>query len=161
MIFVTLGSQKFQFNRMLIEIDKLIDEGKITEEVFAQIGASDYKPKNFKYSDFLTQDEFKNYMKNADLVITHAGTGAIVTALKNDKLVIAIPRLAKYGEHVDDHQVQLIDEFKELNFIEPVYETEQLADALELVRKNKYNKYVSNTRNIIEDIEKFIESEKI
>lgn len=157
MIFVTLGSQKFQFNRMLIEIDKLIDEGKITEEVFAQIGASDYKPKNFKYSDFLTQDEFKNYMKNADLVITHAGTGAIVTALKNDKLVIAIPRLAKYGEHVDDHQVQLIDEFKELNFIEPVYETEQLADALELVRKNKYNKYVSNTRNIIEDIEKFIE----
>lgn len=158
MIFVTLGSQKFQFNRMLIEIDKLIDEGKITEEVFAQIGASDYKPKNFKYSDFLTQDEFKNYMKNADLVITHAGTGAIVTALKNDKLVIAIPRLAKYGEHVDDHQVQLIDEFKELNFIEPVYETEQLADALELVRKNKYNKYVSNTRNIIEDIEKFIET---
>ncbi len=157
MIFVTLGSQKFQFNRMLIEIDKLIDKGKITEEVFAQIGASDYKPKNFKYSDFLTQDEFKNYMKNADLVITHAGTGAIVTALKNDKLVIAIPRLAKYGEHVDDHQVQLIDEFKELNFIEPVYETEQLADALELVRKNKYNKYVSNTRNIIEDIEKFIE----
>ena len=161
MIFVTLGSQKFQFNRMLIEIDKLIDEGKITEEVFAQIGASDYKPKNFKYSDFLTQDEFKNYMKNADLVITHAGTGAIVTALKNDKLVIAIPRLAKYGEHVDDHQVQLIDEFKELNFIEPVYETEQLADALELVRKNKYNKYVFITRNIIEDIEKFIESEKI
>lgn len=158
MIFVTLGSQKFQFNRMLIEIDKLIDKGKITEEVFAQIGASDYKPKNFKYSDFLTQDEFKNYMKNADLVITHAGTGAIVTALKNDKLVIAIPRLAKYGEHVDDHQVQLIDEFKELNFIEPVYETEQLADALELVRKNKYNKYVSNTRNIIEDIEKFIET---
>lgn len=157
MIFVTVGSQKFQFNRMLIEIDKLIDKGKITEEVFAQIGASDYKPKNFKYSDFLTQDEFKNYMKNADLVITHAGTGAIVTALKNDKLVIAIPRLAKYGEHVDDHQVQLIDEFKELNFIEPVYETEQLADALELVRKNKYNKYVSNTRNIIEDIEKFIE----
>lgn len=161
MIFVTLGSQKFQFNRMLIEIDKLIDKGKITEEVFAQIGASDYKPKNFKYSDFLTQDEFKNYMKNADLVITHAGTGAIVTALKNDKLVIAIPRLAKYGEHVDDHQVQLIDEFKELNFIEPVYEIEQLESALELVKKNTYNKYISNTKTIISDIEKFIESEKI
>lgn len=157
MIFVTLGSQKFQFNRMLIEIDKLIDKGKITEEVFAQIGASDYKPKNFKYSDFLTQDEFKNYMKNADLVITHAGTGAIVTALKNDKLVIAIPRLAKYGEHVDDHQVQLIDEFKELNFIEPVYEIEQLFMALELIKKNKYNKYTSNTKTIINDIEKFIE----
>lgn len=161
MIFVTLGSQKFQFNRMLIEIDKLIENGKITEEVFAQTGASDYKPKNFKYKDFLTQDEFKEYMKNANLVITHAGTGAIVTALKNDKLVIAIPRLAKYGEHVDDHQIQLIDEFKELNFIEPVYEIEQLESALELVKKNTYNKYISNTKTIINDIEKFIESEKI
>ena len=161
MIFVTLGSQKFQFNRMLIEIDKLIENGKITDEVFAQTGASDYKPKNFKYKDFLTQDEFKEYMKNANLVITHAGTGAIVTALKNDKLVIAIPRLAKFGEHVDDHQIQLIDEFKELNFIEPVYEIEQLESALELVKKNTYNKYISNTKTIINDIEKFIESEKI
>lgn len=157
MIFVTLGSQKFQFNRMLVEIDRLIEEGKITEEVFAQIGASDYKPKNFEYKDFVTQDEFKDYMKNANLVITHAGTGAIVTALKNDKLVIAIPRLAKYGEHVDNHQIQLIDEFKELNFIEPVYEIEQLANALEIVKKNRYNRYVSNTKNIINDIEKFIE----
>lgn len=157
MIFVTLGSQKFQFNRMLVEIDKLIEKGKITDEVFAQIGASDYKPRKFKYKDFLTQDEFKDYMKNANLVITHAGTGAIVTALKNDKVVIAIPRLAKYGEHVDNHQIQLIDEFKELNFIEPVYEIEQLANALEVVKKNRYNKYVSNTKNIINDIEKFIE----
>lgn len=157
MIFVTLGSQKFQFNRMLVEIDRLIEEGKITEEVFAQIGTSDYKPKNFEYKDFVTQDEFKDYMNNANLVITHAGTGAIVTALKNDKLVIAIPRLAKYGEHVDNHQIQLIDEFKELNFIEPVYEIEQLANALEIVKKNRYNRYVSNTKNIINDIEKFIE----
>ena len=158
MIFVTLGFQKFQFNRMLVEIDRLIDEGKIIDEVFAQIGASDYKPKNFEYKDFLTQDEFKDYMKKADLVITHAGTGAIVTALKNDKLVIAIPRLARFGEHVDDHQIQLIDEFKELNFIEPVYEIDQLGEALELVKKNKYNKYISNTKTIINDIEKFIEN---
>ena len=158
MIFVTLGSQKFQFNRMLVEIDRLIDEGKIIDEVFAQIGASDYKPKNFEYKDFLTQDEFKDYMKKADLVITHAGTGAIVTALKNDKLVIAIPRLARFGEHVDDHQIQLIDEFKELNFIEPVYEIDQLGEALELVKKNKDNKYISNTKTIINDIEKFIEN---
>lgn len=158
MIFVTLGSQKFQFNRMLVEIDRLIDEGEIIDEVFAQIGASDYKPKNFEYKDFLTQDEFKDYMKKADLVITHAGTGAIVTALKNDKLVIAIPRLARFGEHVDDHQIQLIDEFKELNFIEPVYEIDQLGEALELVKKNKYNKYISNTKTIINDIEKFIEN---
>ena len=59
MIFVTLGSQKFQFNRLLIEIDKLISSGVIKEKVFAQIGYSDYKPKNFEYMDFLTSEEFK------------------------------------------------------------------------------------------------------
>ena len=92
MIFITVGSQKFQFNRLLKEIDRLIENKVINEEVFAQVGASDYKPVNYEYKDFITQDEFKEYMEIASLVITHAGTGAIITALKNDKKVIAIPR---------------------------------------------------------------------
>ena len=157
MVFVTLGSQKFQFNRLLKEIDSLIEKGIIKEKVFAQIGASDYKPEHFDYKDFITQDEFRDYMKDASYVITHAGTGAIITALKSDKNVIAVPRLAKYGEHVDDHQIQLIDEFKELNFIEPVYDIDKLEQAVKVIKKNKYNKYVSNTDTIINDIEKFIE----
>ena len=157
MVFVTLGSQKFQFNRLLKEIDLLIEKGIIKEKVFAQIGASDYKPEHFDYKDFITQDEFKDYMKDASYVITHAGTGAIITALKSDKNVIAVPRLAQYGEHVDDHQIQLIDEFKELNFIEPVYEIEELENAIKNIDSKKYNKYVSNTETIVKDIEEYIE----
>ena len=125
MIFVTVGSQKFQFNRLLKEIDKLIEDKVIKEEVFAQIGVSDYIPKNYKYTKFLNSEEFNNNLKKCDMVITHAGTGVIVNAVKLEKKVIALPRLEKYGEHVDDHQIQLIDEFKELNFIEPVYEIEE------------------------------------
>ena len=157
MIFVTVGSQKFQFNRLLKEIDKLIEEKVINEEVIAQIGVSDYVPKNYKYYDFLTREQFTKYMKKCDLVITHAGTGAIITALKNDKKVIAIPRLKKFQEHVDDHQIQLINEFKELDFIEPVYEIEKLEEAIEKVKNKKYNKYVSNTDNIINDLILFLE----
>ena len=156
MIFITVGSQKFQFNRLLEQIDLLIENKIIKEEVFAQIGSSDYIPKNYKYKDFITQEEFIDYMSKCDYVITHAGTGAIINALKNDKKVIAIPRLSKYGEHVDDHQIQLIDEFKELNFIEPVYEIDELESAIKSIKKKKYNKYVSNTDTIINDIEKFI-----
>ena len=156
MIFVTLGSQKFQFNRLLKEIDRLIEKGTIKEKVIAQVGASDYKPKNFEYFDFLTRDEFQKYMSECDYVITHAGTGAIITALKNEKKVIAIPRLAKYGEHVDDHQIQLINEFNELNFVEPVYEINELEDALKNIKKKKYSKYVSNTSAIVNDIKEFI-----
>ena len=90
------------------------------------------------------------------MVITHAGTGAIVGALKQGKKVVAVPRLAKYGEHVDDHQIQLLDEFKELNFIEPAYDVKDLEKAIEKCRRNEYNRYVSNTKNVIEDIEKII-----
>ena len=85
MIFVTLGSQKFQFNRLLIEIDRLIEEGKITEKVFAQTGYSDYKPKNYKFNKFLNRDEFNDIMSKCDKVITHGGTGAIIGAIKKRK----------------------------------------------------------------------------
>lgn len=157
MIFVTVGSQKFQFNRLLRKIDKLIAQGIIKEKVYAQIGVSDYNPQYFSYVDFMTQEEFSKNINNSDIIITHAGTGVIINALKKGKKVIAIPRLAKYGEHVDDHQIQLIKEFDAMNFIEPVYDLENLESALSKVKTKKYNKYISNTDAIIEDIERFIE----
>lgn len=160
MIFVTVGSQKFQFNRLLIEIDKLIENKSIMEKVFAQIGVSEYIPKNYEYTDFTTQDEFSEKIDEANLIITHGGTGVIVNALKKGKKVIAIPRLSKYGEHVDDHQIQLIKEFEEMNFIEPVYEIDELSNAIQEIKEKKYNIYVSNTDKIIEDIEKFIGEEE-
>lgn len=158
MIFVTLGSQKFQFNRLLRELDKLIEEKKINEEVFAQIGYSDYKPQHFEYKEFVDRDEFKEIMDKCDVVIAHGGTGAIITAVKKDKKVIAIPRLAKYGEHVDDHQIQLVDEFKELNLIYPVYDEKELERAVGEIRNMEFERYSSNTKTIISDIELFIES---
>ncbi len=157
MIFVTVGSQKFQFNRLLKAIDKLIEDKIIKEEVFAQIGVSDYKPKNYKYERFLTQDKFKKCIDMADIIITHAGTGIIVNAVKLEKKVIAIPRLRKYQEHVDDHQIQLINEFAELKFIEPCYEIKDLKKAYKNVKNKTYEKYISNTDKIIESIEEFIE----
>ena len=156
MIFVTLGSQKFQFNRLLIEIDRLVKEGKITEEVFAQIGYSDYKPKNYNYKEFLDRDEFQGVMEKCDKVITHGGTGAIIGAVKKGKKVIAVPRLAKFDEHVDDHQLQIVTQFKEMNLIEVSSEENNILGAIKNVQKNSFNKYQSNTLNIISSIEKFI-----
>lgn len=158
MIFVTVGSQKFQFNRLLKKVDELIENGKITEEVFGQIGVSDYKPKNYKYKDFMTQEEFNNYLDKADIIITHAGTGVIVNAIKKGKKVLGVPRLAKFGEHVDDHQVQLINEFSEMNLIEICKNIENLEEQIKKIKIKKYAKYESNNdsflQNIREDIEK-------
>ena len=156
MIFITLGSQKFQFNRLLEQVDKLIEEGKITEEVFAQSGYSDYEPKNYRFKNFLDRDEFIRVMRECDKVITHGGTGAIIGAVKQGKKVIALPRLAKYGEHVDDLQLQIINQFQKMNFIVGVYEFEKLENIIKKVDSMKFSKYESNTSKIINRIEEFI-----
>jgi len=155
MIFITLGSQKFQFNRLLEAVDALETE----EEIFAQIGYSDYKPKNYMYKDFMDRDEFSETIDKADIVITHGGTGAIIGAVKKGKKVIAVPRLAKYGEHVDDHQLQLVAQFRNLNLIYSC-EDMDLEKALDIVKKTKYNEYHSNTESIISDIEFFLGDDK-
>lgn len=157
MIFVTLGSQKFQFNRLVRKIDDLAGEKVITEEIFAQIGYSDYPPKNFLYKDFLGREEFGEQMARSQIVITHGGTGAIIQAVKKRKKVIAVPRLAKFAEHVDDHQIQLLKQFEELNLITSCYNLDQLAEKIEEARNTDFAEYHSNTQTFINNIEKFIE----
>jgi len=156
MIFITLGSQKFQFNRLLKAIDEIIGKNEIFDEVFAQIGYSDYKPQNYKYKPFLDRQEFIDVIEKSSIVITHGGTGAIVGALKKNKKVIAVPRLSKYNEHVDDHQLQIIEQFFSMGFIEACYELEKLNEKLIKIKKENYNVYVSNTHNIISKIELFL-----
>ena len=156
MIFITLGSQKFQFNRLLQAVDELIDKGVIKGEVFAQIGYSDYKPRNYEYKEFLDRDEFASKEGKCEILITHGGTGAIIGAVKKGKKVIAVPRLAKYGEHVDDHQLQLIAQFKTQNLICGLTDCSELEDGLKFVKEHEFNGYQSNTGRIIECIDDFI-----
>ena len=157
MIFVTLGSQKFQFNRLLKMIDNLIDQGIIKEEVFAQTGYSNYTPQRYKSRQFLDRDEFIEKMENSHLIVTHAGTGAIITALKKEKKVIAIPRLKEFQEHVDDHQVQIVNEFVDLNFIMKAENEEELVRAFTLINNKTFNKYESSTKKIMDSLDDFIQ----
>ena len=157
MIFITLGSQKFQFNRLL----KAVDDLNIDDIIFAQTGYSDYQPQHYKYKHFLDKNEFECWIEQADIVITHGGTGAIIGAVKKGKKVIAVPRLAKYGEHVDDHQLQLIKQFDDLNLIYSCQDTSKLDVALKTVQLTKYNSYESNTINIINSIENYIKQIKV
>lgn len=156
MIFVTVGSQKFQFNRLLKKIDELIENKVINEEVFAQIGVSNYKPQNHKYKEFVTQDEFNKYLDEARLIITHAGTGVIVNAIKKGKKVIGIPRLSKFGEHVDDHQIQLLNEFANMNLIETCIDEKELKEKIQQIDNKEFKKYDSNNENFIKDIKEYI-----
>ena len=157
MIFVTVGSQKFQFNRLFSAFDALKGAGVIADEVFIQSGESDYVPRFCKYKHFLDRDDFERISEQSDLFITHGGTGAIVGALKAGKKVIAVPRLSKFGEHVDDHQVQILQQFDEMKLTLPCYEIDQLADKIKIIKNMQFNAYQSNTDTIIRMLGNLIE----
>lgn len=157
MVFVTLGSQKFQFDRLLRKIDCLIEEGVIAEPVFAQIGYSTYVPQHFETEAFMDRDAFAEKMAQATTVITHAGTGAIIGAVKQGKKTIAVPRLAKFNEHVDDHQLQIVEQFTEQGLLEPCWDVEELAVCYAAAQEKNYIPYTSNTQTIIADIAAYLE----
>lgn len=157
MIFITLGSQKFQFDRLLKKLDEMKAAGVITDEIFAQTGFSTYQPEHFKTQNFMDRDTFAAHMAQADMVITHAGTGAIIGAVKQGKKVIAVPRLSKYGEHVDDHQTQIVEQFSQMQIIEPCWDTEDLPAAYQAATEKTYTAYTSNTHTIISDIKNYLE----
>ena len=130
MIFVCLGSRKYGFNRLLVKLDELMAQGAIADEVFAQIGASTYHPVNYRTKRFISPEEFEAYQDQADLIITHGGTGAIIGALKKGKKVLVAPRLAKYGEHIDDHQTQVAEALEAEGFVRSVLEMDDLLEAI-------------------------------
>lgn len=106
MIFVTVGSRNYPFNRLFEKIDELYETGVLTDKTFAQIGTSTYLPKHYEYKDFISQEEFVDKVKAADIVVSHGASGSIMKALNEGKKVIAVTRLEKYGEHINDHQIQ-------------------------------------------------------
>lgn len=160
MIFVSLGSREYQFDRLLIKLDEFIEQGEITDTVFAQIGQSTYLPKHYQYERYMSVVEFKKHQQEADLIISHGGTGALVGALKLEKQVIAVPRLAKYGEHTDDHQLQVSHALAEKGYLLCIEDMSALAKAVKQLKKNPIQKKYNIPSNVINIIDTFIKTEE-
>jgi UDP-N-acetylglucosamine transferase subunit ALG13 len=156
LIFLCVGSREYQFDRLLKEIDNLLKENKIDEEVFAQIGQSNYIPTHYQYVRYMSPDDFRRKQIDADLIISHGGTGALVAALKLGKKVIAVPRLVKYQEHIDDHQIQVCDMLEKQQYLKVVYEMSDLYGMMQQVKKQKAVKKYSNPSNILSIIDEYI-----
>ena len=111
MIFVSVGTQ-IGFDRLV----KAIDESDIPSEheVFAQIGDGEYIPKNFEYARMLDGKEYRRRVRESSALISHAGMGNILSSLTAQKPIIVLPRLARLGEHRNDHQLATVRHFKEI-----------------------------------------------
>lgn len=157
MILVTLGTQDKNFVRLLEKIDQLINNGLIKDKVIVQAGFTKYNSENMEIFDLIPQDEFNDLMDKADIIITHGGVGNIISALEKNKKVIAVPRLAKYGEHINDHQTQIIAKFNALGYIIGLQDVDELDDAVKQIRKFKPKKFVHDNSKMLNLVSELID----
>lgn len=158
LIFVTVGTHEQGMERLLIEIDNLIEIGVIQEQVFAQIGYSKYTPKNYMYTNMIKYDEMDLYIKKARIVITHGGPGSIFHPLQYGKIPVVVPRDPKFNEHVDNHQILFAKRLESDNKIIGVYDIKELGEIIMNYEERKDKCIISNETNkeFIERFEKLI-----
>lgn len=103
MILVTTGTNGAPFDRLLKEIEGI----EVDEEIIVQHGPSSLRPSNARCVDYVPFDELVRLIREARIVISHGGVGSILVAMINGRQPLVVPRLARYAEVVDDHQLDL------------------------------------------------------
>ena len=159
MVFVVLGTNDKGFPRLLNAIEHQIENGTIKEEVIVQAGKTKYHSKYMKLYDMMSIEDFHKYIEEADYIITHGGVGSILDSLKLGKKIIAVPRLKKYKEHVNDHQTQIINEFEKSGYLLAVNNLEQLGQVISQINQFKPKKYRSNNKKFVKMLDTYIKKD--
>ena len=158
MILVTLGTQDKKFYRLLDIVQKAIKQGVIKDKVIVQAGySSDYKSDDMEILNLVSIEKFKKLISECNILITHGGVGSIITGLKENKKIIAVPRLKKYKEHTNDHQVQIVDNFANDGYILKLDDGEKLATIIDNINTFTPKKYKSNHKDFVKIVDNEIE----
>lgn len=152
LIFVTLGTQDKKFKRLLDAIEKI----EINEKIIAQTGSTDFKSSKMEIHKFLSSDKFEEYMKDARIIISHAGVGTIIKGLELGKTMIVAPRLKEYKEHVNNHQLQILQSFSEEGYIIPLEDFNKLEETINEASNFIPKKFNSNNKNFVRLLNKEI-----
>lgn len=157
MIFVTVGAQ-MPFDRLVKTVDQWARlHGR--DDVFAQIGSTDYLPSNMQWTPYLNTEEFKQRYEAAKVIIAHAGTGSIITALQLGKPILIMPRRANLRETRSDHQVATAEQFRRFDSVAVALDEKELLtrlDEIDYLRgRQSIESYAS--RELVEAIREFID----
>lgn len=158
MIFVILGTQDKQFERLLKEVEHLIVDGAITKKVVVQAGATSYTSDVMEIHSMLPIDQFLDYIQKSDYIITHGGAGTILDAMKQNKKIIAVPRLKAYGEHENNHQIQIIQKFAQEQYLIGCDNVEDLKGAIHQIDQFEPKVCTFGNTQMIETITHYIEN---
>lgn len=124
MILVITGNCLYRFDRLIKEMDNIAK--KNYEKVIIQTGHISYKIQTAKHFRFLSEEEFSKLYESARLIVSHAGIGSIMTALRYNKPFIIVPRMKKHGENRDDHQLEIAVEIENEEIATVVYDVKNL-----------------------------------
>jgi UDP-N-acetylglucosamine transferase subunit ALG13 len=159
MIFVSVGTHEQQFNRLVKEIDELVGKGQVIEDVFVQLGYSDYIPKNCSFEKLLSYEKMEEYLNRAKIVITHGGPSSFMSVLIRGKTPIVVPRKKQFNEHVNDHQLEFAKRLVEKGYtLDIVEDCSELWDAikrnedLQGVIKRRNQDFVDSFRELALDL---------
>ena len=158
MILVLLGTQNNSFHRLLEEIEKNIEDGTIKEKVIIQAGYTKFETDKMKIIDLMSKEQLEKYQDEADLIITHGGVGSIISSIEKGKKVIAVPRMHEYGEHVNNHQKEIVKDFNNKGYIIGIEKVEDLQQAIIKSKDFELKKYQQNNEKILKIIENFIDN---
>lgn len=154
MISVFLGTQDKQYKRLIDYIVKAKEDRVFGDEkILIQYGQTKYdidnvdKNLNIEFFDFKQEDEVLQIIKESRYVISHSGVGLLMSAIKEKKKVIIVPRLKKYKEHINDHQIQIAENFKNDRYGLVAEEYDEFIDAIKKIEDFKQNEYKSNNEN--------------
>ena len=158
MILVLLGTQNNSFVRLLDAIQYNIDKKVIRDKVVVQAGFTKFESKDMEIFNLIDKERLSELQDEADLIISHGGVGSIISSLKKGKKVIVVPRLKKYGEHVNNHQLQIARRFGEDGYVKYVINLKNLEKTLSKIDKFEPKKYETDESNVVSIVENFIDN---
>jgi len=159
MVFVLLGTWEVPFIRPLVEIEEAVKTGYINEEVVVQSGPAKFPSEHMTLVPFFSGKELEDMYAKASYIICQGGIGSIMMGLKKGKKVIAIPRLKKYNEVNDDHQLEIIHVFTQNNYILP-WQDEKLTTVLSKLETFSPAQYPFEEEKISDAIIDFLNKKK-
>lgn len=155
-LFVPLGTQKYPFNRLVLELNKLVKNGLyLSDEIIMQSAIYEIQPA-FTHYGLIPFDQFNNLVKEAEVIITHSGVNSIITCMKLQKPLIIVPRLKQYGEHVDDHQQEIAEVMKIKYNVLVLDDLSKLRTYIECAKTHPYRPWISHNEELINCIKHII-----
>ena len=158
MILVTVGTQDKSFKRLIEAIDHQFEAGLIQEEVIVQSGYTQYASPRMTIIPYFSQDDLDQYRQEASLVITHGGVGSILDALRYHKKVIGVARLKQYKEHINDHQVEILEKFAKEGHLLYASDLAMIPSLIKEARDFTPTPYPFNNKLLLDHVKKVIDS---